>query len=180
MPGTSREERKLVTVVFIDLVGFTRRAEQLDVEDLRATLRPYFASVRKELERYGGTVERFVGDAVVAVFGAPDVHEDDPERGVRASFALREAIAASNARHDNDLHVRIGVNTGEAVVSLGASDGEGMVTGDAINVASRLQTAAPVDGILVAGHPPRHRAKRRLRPASGGDREGQDEPGDRI
>jgi class 3 adenylate cyclase len=148
--GSLREERKLVSVVFVDIVGFTSRAEQLDVEDLRATLRPFFSMVRGELERYGGRVEKYIGDAVVAVYGAPAAHEDDAERAVRAALAIRDAIAGLNERESLDLHVRVGVNTGEALVALDQPDpGEGMVTGDMVNVASRLQTGAPVDGVLV-------------------------------
>src|SRR5438552_1197095 len=91
-PVQAREERKLVTVLFADLVGFTGRAEHLDPEDVRAIQRPYFAQLRRELERYGGTVEKFIGDAVMAVFGAPAAHEDDPERAVRAAIAIRDSI----------------------------------------------------------------------------------------
>jgi class 3 adenylate cyclase/tetratricopeptide (TPR) repeat protein len=148
----AREERKVVTVFFADLVGFTGRAEQLDPEDVRAMLTPYYARLRSEIERFGGTVEKFIGDAVMAVFGAPAAHEDDPERAVRAALAVREAVQELNeANPALDLHVRIAVNTGEAVVSLGArvTEGEGMVAGDVVNTAARLQTAAPVDGILV-------------------------------
>jgi class 3 adenylate cyclase len=146
------EERKVVTVLFADLVGFTARAERLDPEDVRAILRPYFARVRAEIEACGGTVEKFIGDAVMGVFGAPVAHGDDPERAVRAALALRDAIEELNAANaELDLQVRIAVNTGEALVTLGArpSEGEGMVAGDVVNTASRLQTAAPVNGILV-------------------------------
>jgi class 3 adenylate cyclase len=87
-----REERKLVTVLFTDLVGFTSQAEKLDPEDVRATLSPYYARLRAELERHGGTVEKFIGDAVMAVFGAPVAHEDDAERAVRAALRIVEAI----------------------------------------------------------------------------------------
>src|SRR5207249_10698026 len=112
----SREERKVVTVLFVDLVGFTARAEQLDPEDVRALLAPYHAHLRAELERFGGTVEKFIGDAVVALFGAPTAHEDDPERAVRAALAIRDAIEDLNAEDEwLDLQVRIGVNTGEAL-----------------------------------------------------------------
>src|ERR671918_264297 len=90
------EERKVVSVLFADLVGFTSRAEQLDPEDVRAMLSPYYARLRQELERRGGTVEKFIGDAVMAVFGAPVAHEDDPERAVRAALAIREALAEMN------------------------------------------------------------------------------------
>jgi class 3 adenylate cyclase/tetratricopeptide (TPR) repeat protein len=148
----AREERKIVTAVFVDLVGSTARAEQLDPEDVRAVLRRYHETLRRELERYGGTVEKFIGDAVVAVYGAPTAHEDDPERAVRAALAARESIAALNDRDDAlDLHLRVGVATGEALVSLDArsSAGESMVAGDVMNTAARIQSAAPVDGILV-------------------------------
>jgi predicted ATPase/class 3 adenylate cyclase len=150
--AVGREERKVVTVFFADLVGFTGRAEQLDPEDVRAMLSPYYARVRSEIERFGGTVEKFIGDAVMAVFGAPVAHEDDPERAVRAALAAREAVQELNeANPALDLHVRIAVNTGEAVVALDArpAEGEGMVAGDVVNTAARLQAAAPVDGILV-------------------------------
>jgi class 3 adenylate cyclase len=144
------EERKVVTILFADLVGFTARAEKLDPEDVRAILTPYFARVRRELEECGGTVEKFIGDAVMAVFGAPVTHGDDPDRAVRAACAIRDAVAEMNAADPElDLKVRIAVNTGEALVSLAATGGEGMVAGDVVNTASRLQEAAPVNGILV-------------------------------
>ncbi len=148
----SREERKTVTVVFADLVGSTARAESLDPEDVRALLSTYHARVRHELEAHGGTVEKFIGDAVVAVFGAPLAHEDDPERAVRAALAIQDAIAELNeAQPELELEVRIGVNTGEALVALEARPeaGEGMVSGDVINTAARLQSAAEPGGILV-------------------------------
>jgi class 3 adenylate cyclase/tetratricopeptide (TPR) repeat protein len=150
-PATG-EERKVVTVLFADLVGFTSRAEQLDPEDVRAMLSPYYARLRSDIERFGGTVEKFIGDAVMAVFGAPAAHEDDPERGVRAALAIRDAIGELNEEDAKlQLQVRIGVNTGDALVALGArpSEGEGMVSGDVVNTAARLQTAAPVGGVLV-------------------------------
>jgi class 3 adenylate cyclase/tetratricopeptide (TPR) repeat protein len=146
------EERKVVTALFADLVGFTGRAERMDPEDVRAMLSPYYERLRAELERHGGTVEKFIGDAVVALFGAPVAHEDDPERAVRAALAIRDAIAELNDNDASlDLHVRVGVNTGEALVTLGAraEEGEGMAAGDVVNTAARLQAAAPIDGILV-------------------------------
>jgi class 3 adenylate cyclase/tetratricopeptide (TPR) repeat protein len=145
------EERKVVTVLFADLVDSTRHGEQLDPEDLRGLLSPYFTRVRGEIEQFGGTVEKFIGDAVMAVFGAPAAHEDDPERAVRAALALRDAVAELNESSEVDLHMRVAVNTGEAVVALGASPetGEGMIAGDVVNTCSRLETAAPTDGILV-------------------------------
>jgi tetratricopeptide (TPR) repeat protein len=109
-------------------------------------LEPYHARLRRELEQRGGTVEKFIGDAVMALFGAPTAHEDDPERAVRAAIAIRDWI-----RDEGQLQVRIAVTTGEALVALGArpAEGEGMASGDVVNTAARLQTAAPVDGILV-------------------------------
>ena len=147
-----REERKIVTVLFADLVGFTSRSERMDVEDVRGTLAPYHALLREQLEHYGGTVEKFIGDAVMALFGAPVAHEDDPERAVRAALSIRAAIDRLNDEDPElDLHVRVGVNTGEALVVLSAdaARGEGMASGDVVNTAARLQTSAPVDGILV-------------------------------
>jgi predicted ATPase/class 3 adenylate cyclase len=142
-----REERKVVTVLFADLVGFTSRSEQLDPEDVRAFLSPYYARLRTELERFGGTVEKFIGDAVMALFGAPVAHEDDPERAVRAALAIRDWVVEQEA----GLQLRIAVNTGEVLVALGAhpNQGEGMASGDVVNTTARLQGAAPVNGILV-------------------------------
>ncbi len=134
----------MVTILFTDLVGSTARAEGLDPEDVRATLSAYYAQLRAELERHGGTVEKFIGDAVMAIFGAPVAHEDDPERAVRAALAIRDSIG-------EELELRTAVHTGEALVALGARsvEGEGMVSGDVVNTAARLQSAAPVNGILV-------------------------------
>jgi class 3 adenylate cyclase/tetratricopeptide (TPR) repeat protein len=146
------EERKVVSVLFVDLVGFTARSDHADPEDVRATLRVYHELLKREIERYGGTVEKFIGDAVMAVFGAPVAHEDDAERAVRAALRILEAIDELNeARPELDLAVRGAVNTGEALVALGARPeaGEGFVTGDVVNVASRLQGAAPVGGVVV-------------------------------
>jgi class 3 adenylate cyclase/tetratricopeptide (TPR) repeat protein len=142
----AREERKVVTVLFCDLVGSTARAEGADPEDVRALLSAYHERVRHELERFGGTVEKFIGDAVMALFGAPTAHEDDPERAVRAALAIRDW-----AHDEGDLQVRIGITTGEALVSLSANPqaGEGMASGDVVNTAARLQSAAPENGILV-------------------------------
>jgi class 3 adenylate cyclase/tetratricopeptide (TPR) repeat protein len=141
-----RRERKVVTALFADLVGFTARAEELDPEDVEAILRPYHEGLRTELERFGGTVEKFIGDAVMALFGAPLAHEDDPERAVRAALAIRDW-----AREEGEVQVRIAVNTGEALINLAASpeSGEGMAVGDVVNTTARLQSAAPTNGILV-------------------------------
>jgi class 3 adenylate cyclase/tetratricopeptide (TPR) repeat protein len=145
-PASTREERKVVTVLFADLVGFTSRAEQLDPEDVRALLQPYHARLRLELERFGGTVEKFIGDAVMALFGAPVAHEDDPERAVRAALAIRDWVS-----EEGTLDVRLAANTGEALIALDARPerGEGMASGDVVNTTARLQAAAPVNGILV-------------------------------
>src|SRR5712691_538291 len=141
------QERKVVTVLFADLVGFTQRAERMDPEDVQALLQPYHERLRKELERFGGTVEKFIGDAVMALFGAPVAHEDDPERAVRAALAIRDWVR----EQEEELQLRIAVTTGEALVALGARPeaGEGMASGDVVNTTARLQAAAPVNGILV-------------------------------
>ena len=145
-------ERKVVSVVFVDVVGFTSMSERLDPEDVRRVLDPYYRRAREELERYGGTVEKFIGDAVMALFGSPVSHEDDPERAVRAAYAVREAVHGLASGEDTPaLQVRIGITTGEAVVDVNARPDEGKATahGDVVNAAARLQTGAPVDAILV-------------------------------
>ena len=135
-----------MSVLFCDVVGFTSQAEQLDPEDVRAIQAPYFGRVRAELERHGGTVEKFIGDAVMALFGAPIAHEDDPERAVRAALAIRDWVT-----EDGELRVRIAITTGEALVHPEAQplSGEGMASGDVVNTAARLQTAARENGVLV-------------------------------
>ncbi|HEX5469434.1 MAG TPA: AAA family ATPase [Gaiellaceae bacterium] len=146
-----REERRVISVLFVDLVGFTARAERLDPEDVRAILTPYHDCVRREIESFGGVVEKFIGDAVMAVFGAPTAFGDDAERAVQAAFAVRESVKEMNERDPNlELGIRIAVNTGEAIVTLDARPalGESMVAGDVVNTASRLQSAAPLDGIV--------------------------------
>jgi DNA-binding SARP family transcriptional activator len=142
-----REERKVVTVFYADLVDFTTTAEQRDPEDIRAFLTPYYAHLRSELERFGGRVEKFIGGAVIALFGVPVAHEDDPERAVRAALSVRDWLAEK----DGPQRVRIAVATGDAVVTLGAlaTEGEPVAVGDVVNTAARLQAAAPDNGILV-------------------------------
>ena len=116
-PTRLGEERRIVSVLFVDLVGFTSRAEKLDPEDVRAFLMPYYASVRDQIEQFGGTVEKFIGDAIMGVFGAPITHGDDPERAVRAALAVRDWAT------EESLQLRIAVNTGEAIVAFGARPG---------------------------------------------------------
>ena len=135
-----REQRKVVTVLFCDLVGSTALGESTDPEALRARLRRYFQDLRAILERHGGSVEKFAGDAVMAVFGIPVAHEDDALRAVRAAAEMRDAIVA------HGLEARIGVNTGEVVVG---GESETLVTGDAVNVAARLEQAAASGEILI-------------------------------
>jgi class 3 adenylate cyclase/tetratricopeptide (TPR) repeat protein len=144
------EERKVVTVVFCDLVGFTARSDRADPEDVGAMLRPFHARLRHEIEGVGGTLDKLIGDAVMAVFGVPAVHEDDPERAVRCALRMLDAIAELNRAHPAlGLAVRIGVNTGEALVALErGADSEGVV-GDVVNTAARLQGVAPVNGVVV-------------------------------
>ena len=144
------EERKVVSVLFVDLVGFTGQSDRADPEDVRATLRPYHERVKADIERFGGTVEKFIGDAVMAVFGAPVAHEDDAERAVRSALRILETIEELRGE-GLEISVRAAVTTGEAVVALGARPerGEGIVTGDVVNTAARLQSAAPVGSVLV-------------------------------
>jgi class 3 adenylate cyclase len=138
----ARRERKVVTVLFADLAAFTSQAEGLDPEDVVALLDAYHAQLKAELERYGGTAEKFIGNAVMAVFGAPAAHEDDPERAVRAALAIREWAG------ETGVELRVGIATGEALVTLDA-EGQGTAAGDVVKTAARLQSAAPVGGILV-------------------------------
>ncbi len=139
-------ERRLVSVLFVDLVGFTTASEQRDAEDTREFLGRYFEAARTIIERYGGTVEKFIGDAVMAVWGAPTAHEDDAERAVRAGLDLVAAVPALD-EHGTP-RARAGVLTGEAAVTVGAV-GQGIVTGDLVNTASRLQSAAPPGAVFV-------------------------------
>jgi len=139
---TDRTERRLVSVLFADLVGFTPYTESRDSEDVRETLDKYFEVARAAVARHGGVIEKFIGDAVMAVWGAPVAREDDAERAVRAALELVAGVEALNVR------ARAGVLTGETIVRVGA-DGEGMVVGDAVNTAARLQSAAEPGTVLV-------------------------------
>jgi class 3 adenylate cyclase/tetratricopeptide (TPR) repeat protein len=157
----SREMRKTVTVVFTDVTGSTSLGERLDPESLRRVMGQYFEEMRAVLERHGGTVEKFIGDAVMAVFGIPRLHEDDALRAVRAAWDMREALDALNARLESELGItiatRTGVNTGE-VVTGDPGAGQTLVTGDAVNVAARLEQSAGPGEILLG--PTTHRLVR--------------------
>ena len=137
-------ERRLVSLLFLDLVGFTTASEDRDAEDTRELLSQYFETARGVIERYGGTVEKFIGDAVMAVWGTPTATEDDAERAVRAALDL---VASVPELHP-DLKARAGVLTGEAAVTIGAQ-AQGMVAGDLVNTASRVQSAAEPGTVLV-------------------------------
>ena len=145
------EERKVVTTLFCDLVGFTAMSEAADPEDIDALLDEYSARARKMIESHCGTVEKFIGDAVVGVFGVPAVHEDDAERAVRAGLRIVEALEGMTWPDGSRLQVRAGVNTGEALVRIQVTPGSGerFLTGDAVNTAARLQAAAPPGGVAV-------------------------------
>jgi class 3 adenylate cyclase/tetratricopeptide (TPR) repeat protein len=148
--ASGAEERKFVSVLFVDVVGSTARADGADPEDVRDRNQLYYREVRERIERHGGTVEKYVGDAVMAVFGAPLARSDDAERAVRAALSILEGIAALNERSPNlDLQVRAAVCTGEAIVSVDASPADALATGDVVNTASRLQSAAPVSRAVV-------------------------------
>jgi class 3 adenylate cyclase/tetratricopeptide (TPR) repeat protein len=149
-------ERKLVSVLFADLVGFTAMSETRDAEAVREQLTQYFDVAQEIVNRYGGAVEKFIGDAVMAVWGTPVAHEDDAERAVRAALELVDAVG--HLGHDGEkLLARAGVLTGEAAVTLGASN-QGMVAGDLVNTASRLQSVAP-PGVVIVGESTRQSAE---------------------
>jgi class 3 adenylate cyclase/tetratricopeptide (TPR) repeat protein len=146
------EVRKTVTILFCDVTGSTQLGEQLDPESLRKVMARYFDAMRAEIELHGGTVEKFIGDAVMAVFGIPSLHEDDALRAVRAADGMRESLETLNRDLERDfgvrLEARIGVNTGEVLVGPGSTD-FGRVTGDAVNTAARLETAAQPGEVLI-------------------------------
>src|SRR5919108_609761 len=148
-PATVEAERRLVSVLFGDLVGFTPLSESRDPEEVRELLSRYFETARRVVDRYGGTIEKFIGDAVMAVWGAPVAREDDAERAVRAGLELVEVVAALGEEVGAEaLAMRVGVVTGEAAVTVGA-EGQGMVAGDLVNTASRVQAAAEAATVLV-------------------------------
>ncbi|MDQ3097314.1 MAG: AAA family ATPase, partial [Chloroflexota bacterium] len=142
------EERKLVSVLFADIVGSTGLGAENDPEVVRGVMGRYFARMKEIAEGHGGTVEKFIGDAVMVVFGVPQVHDDDAERAVRAALAMRDAMPALNAEIALELGARIAVNTGQAVAGTGG-DGQFLVTGDTVNVAARLQQGAETGEVVV-------------------------------
>src|SRR6266511_4404144 len=150
------EQRKIVTVLFADLSGSTPLAERLDPEELRGILTSYFGALARQIQRYEGTIDKYIGDAVMAVFGAPIAHEDDAERAINAALAMQTSIARLNddldRRHSVRLSLRIGINTGEVVAGMLAGDVQSAYTvvGDAVNTAQRLESVAPLGGVLVS------------------------------
>src|SRR2546428_1679892 len=159
MASAGAAVRKTVTVLFCDLAGSTELGERLDPEALRSLMGHWYGAMREPVERHGGTVEKFVGDAVMAVFGVPQLHEDDALRAVRAAVEMRTELARLNAelpgRRRPELQIRIGINTGEVVTGDGTTT---LVTGDAGNTAKQLEEWAPADEIPISD------ATRRLRP----------------
>ena len=151
-PPAPREQRKTVTIVFCDVAGSTALGERLDPESVRAVMSRYFERMQAVLETHGGVVEKFIGDAVMAVFGIPVLHEDDALRAVRAAGEMRAALAELNTDLDREwsvtLQSRIGVNTGPVVAGDPAA-AQTLVTGDAVNTAARLEQAAEPDEILI-------------------------------
>jgi class 3 adenylate cyclase/tetratricopeptide (TPR) repeat protein len=148
-----RDERKIVTILFADLVGSTELAEGLDPERLQALLHAYFAAMATIIERWGGTIEKYIGDAIMAVFGVPRAHEDDPRRAVGAALDMLADVERLNLgfreRHGVELRIRIGVNTGEVLAPVGGPAEQMLVVGDAVNVAARLEQAADPGTVLV-------------------------------
>src|SRR5579872_7407873 len=154
------EERRVVTIMFADITGSTQLADHLDPEDMRAILTGYFNLMTEQIRRHGGTVEKYIGDAVMAVFGSPIAHEDDPDRAIRAALDMQQALADFNQQRqirDPDatrLQMRIGITTGEVATPGTPGNGQSsrrdfLITGDAVNVAARLQQSATPDNILV-------------------------------
>ncbi len=154
---TLPEERRVVTIMFADIIGSTPLADRMDPEDMRAILSGYFNLMTEQIRRHGGTVEKYIGDAVMAVFGAPFAHEDDPDRAIRAALDMQKALSDFNQQRQiqsseaTQLQMRIGINTGEVAApsNIKSRGQDFLITGDAVNVAARLQQVAPPDSILV-------------------------------
>jgi len=162
------QERKLVTVLFADVTGSAGLGERLDPERLREVMEAYFQAMREEIEAEGGTVEKFIGDAVMAAFGVPAAHEDDAARALRAAVRMQARLVEVNRRleqsHDVTLRIRIAVNTGEVLAATAPHPGEAMVTGDPVNVAARLQQAAEPGQVVASGRTARAARGFRFRP----------------
>src|SRR2546421_2408989 len=141
------EERRVVTVLFADVAGSTAMGDALDPEDVRVLMRRYYDVARETVTEHGGILEKFIGDAVVAVFGFPHTHDDDPQRALAAALTLRDRVRADPALGAR-LPIRLGINTGEVVASRESATGDFPLSGDAVNVAARLQQAAESWGIL--------------------------------
>src|SRR2546423_2546469 len=141
------EERRVVTVLFADVAGSAALGDALDPEDVRVLLRRYYDVAREIVIEHGGILEKFIGDAVVAVFGFPNTHDDDPQRALAAALSLRDRVRADPSLGDR-LPIRLGVNTGEVVAARESATGDFPLSGDAVNVAARLQQAAESWGIL--------------------------------
>ncbi len=178
--GTPTGERKLVTVLFADVTGSTTLGERLDPERLREVLETFFAAMREEIEAEGGTVEKFIGDAVMAAFGVPVAHEDDPARALRAAARMLTRLGSVNdelsARHDVRLQIRIGVNTGDVLATVNPQPGEPMVTGDVVNAAARLQAAAEPGTVVLGERTARSVPRARLIDLGNLDLKGKAEP----
>jgi class 3 adenylate cyclase/tetratricopeptide (TPR) repeat protein len=179
-PAATGEERKLVSVLFADVTGSTELGERLDAERLREVMDSFFAAMRTEIEAEGGTVEKFIGDAVMAAFGVPAAHEDDPARAVRAALRMRRRLDSLNQEltqaHGVALAMRVGVNTGEVLAVTAPRPGEAMVTGDAVNVAARLEQVAEPGQILVGERTARAARGFRFRDAGPVELRGKAEP----
>ena len=146
---TRGEERRVVTVLFADLVGFTGQAERMDPEMVKTLVDGLFQCLVEDVTSFGGRVDKILGDAIVALFGAPVAHEDDAERAVRASLRMQRSIVERVADLELPIRMRIGINTGEVLVGALRAGGDYTAMGDVVNIASRLQTAAPPGGVLV-------------------------------
>jgi class 3 adenylate cyclase/tetratricopeptide (TPR) repeat protein len=149
-PPADAAQRKLVTILFADVSGFTAMSETMDAEEVRDTMNALWEKLDAAILAHGGRVDKHIGDALMAIFGVPAAKEDDPERAVRAALALQAELAAFAARTGRGLKMRVGVNTGAALLGAVGSNAEFTAMGDAVNVASRLEHAAPIGGILIS------------------------------
>jgi class 3 adenylate cyclase len=179
-PVPSGQERRLVTILFCDVTGSTGLGERLDPERLQELLAIYFGAMREEIEAEGGTVEKFIGDAVMAAFGVPTAHEDDPSRALRAALRMRARLAEVNEevgpRFGVTLQTRTGVNTGEVLAATDPEPGDPMVTGDAVNVAARLEQSAEPGQVVVAERTARAARGFRFRELGGQELRGREHP----